>query len=154
MAQLRLQVLLLLLIWLLPKADGQILTPPAAAPCSPGAPHFAQITTFVVSQIASWSPFFTEPCRLAAFTSASFSSLYPNPCFYFSSESLVKGDPCPWGSRRGPIGAPLRTISPLPAVEPTQLRPLCLLSPARGLSAGREPPAAQGPVSNVTLPRP
>lgn len=78
MAQLRLQVLLLLPIWLLPNAHWQTLTPPAV-PLFPCGPHFAQIATFVASR----SPFFTEPWRLAAFTSASFSSLSLcfKPCF-------------------------------------------------------------------------
>lgn len=130
---------------------------PRALLCLPPALR----TGFHLKHVASQTAF---PGSLLAGPRWALSAFSVRFSFYFSLTFLLlppflprpwyKELPRPLGSRGHPTRAPLGSILHAQAAGPVQPHLLCPLSPARGLSAGREPAAAQGPVSNVSLPRP
>lgn len=156
MAQLRLQVLLPLLLLVITHSP---LAGPHPSSCSPlpSAPTLPRL-------LPSWPPRSPPEAHSSQGLAVWLLSLLPLSLLflftltlvsvYFSSEVIGRRSPLSLGQQEEPSKSPFENHFPCPAAEPTQLHPLCLLSPARGLSAGREPTAAQGPVSNVTLPRP
>lgn len=118
MAQLRLQVLLLLLIWLLPTAHWQVLTPPAAAPLLPWGPPLCpdyslpglpdHLPEAHSSQgLAVWLLSLLPLFLLFLFTLTLVS-------VYFSSKVIGRRGPLSLGQQEKPYKSPLRTIFPLP----------------------------------------